>query len=180
MRFGETPATELPPETVIRLQNLSRLRFRFVDQVSGLKNKILAILDQIFPEYEECFSSVFVQTSKALLKRYPEPEELAQVDLSELAAFLAKHSRGRLGPVSYTHLDVYKRQTGNENDIVCYFPASGYNTNSNLGKGGYFRSSTVGSSSLTWCMGFASKGAISYPGYTKTSKYTVRLFTPGN
>jgi hypothetical protein len=70
--------------------------------------------------------------------------------------------------------------TGNENDIVCYFPASGYNTNSNLGKGGYFRSSTVGSSSLTWCMGFASKGAISYPGYTKTSKYTVRLFTPGN
>lgn len=97
MRFGQTPATELPPETVIRLQNLSRLRFRFVNQVSGLKNQILAILDQIFPEYEECFSSVFVQTSKALLKRYPEPEELAQVDLSELTAFLAKHSRGRLG-----------------------------------------------------------------------------------
>ena len=97
LRLGETPATELPPETVIRLQNLSRLRFRFVEQVSGLKNKILAILDQIFPEYEECFSSVFIQTSRALLKQYPEPEELAQADLSELSAFLSKHSRGRLG-----------------------------------------------------------------------------------
>lgn len=97
MRLGETPATELPPETVIKLRNLARLRFRFVDQVGGLKNKILAVLDQIFPEYEECFSNVFVQTSKALLKQYPEPEELAQVDLSELATFLKKHSRGRLG-----------------------------------------------------------------------------------
>ena len=97
LRFGRAPATELPPETVIKLQTLSRLRFGFVSQVSGLKNQILGILDRVFPEYEDCFSSVFVQTSKELLKEYPDPEELAQVDLSELTAFLAKHSRGRLG-----------------------------------------------------------------------------------
>jgi transposase len=98
LRFGRTPETELSPETVIKLQTLSRLRFGLVSQVSGLKNQILGILDRIFPEYEDCFSSVFVQTSKELLKEYPDPEKLAQVDLAELTAFLAKHSRGRLGP----------------------------------------------------------------------------------
>jgi len=35
-----------------------------------------------------------------LLKQYPEPEKLAKVDISELATFLEKHSRGRLKEAS--------------------------------------------------------------------------------
>ncbi len=40
---------------------------------------------------------MFIQTSRELLKSYSCPEELAEVDLSELSAFLKEHSRGRFG-----------------------------------------------------------------------------------
>ncbi len=95
LRLGRAPATRLPSETILKLQTLSRLRFEFVRQVGGLKNKVLGILDRIFPEYPGCFSDVFIRTSRELLKSYPEPEDLAEVDLSELSAFLKEHSRGR-------------------------------------------------------------------------------------
>ena len=97
MRLGYTVETKLASETTLKLQTLSRSRFDFVRQVGSLKNQVLGILDRIFPEYASCFSSVFIQTSKELLKQYPEPEELAGIDLSELSQFLKKHSRGRFG-----------------------------------------------------------------------------------
>jgi len=89
LRLGRAPATRLPSETILKLQTLSRLRFEFVRQVG--------ILDRIFPEYPDCFSDVFIRTSRELLKSYPEPEELAEVDFFELSAFLKEHSRGRFG-----------------------------------------------------------------------------------
>ena len=97
VRFGHVSQTKLASETVLKLQTLSRLRFEFVRQVGGLKNRVLGILDRIFPEYPGCFSSVFIRTSRELLKQFPTPEELADVDLSELTTFLNEHSRGRLG-----------------------------------------------------------------------------------
>ena len=95
VRFGRAPLTQLASETTLKLQTLSRLRLAFVHQIGGLKNRVLGILDRIFPEYPECFSNVFIRTSKELLKEYPEPELLAEADLSELTAFLQHHSRGR-------------------------------------------------------------------------------------
>ena len=97
LRLGYTSETKLAEETTLKLQTLSRSRFSFVRQVGSLKNQVLGILDRIFPEYASCFCNVFIRTSKELLKKYPEPEELAEVDLSELAQFLSEHSRGRLG-----------------------------------------------------------------------------------
>ena len=96
VRLGRAPATQLASETTLKLQTLSRLRFEFVHQIGGLKNRVLGILDRIFPEYPECFSNVFIRTSRELLKQYPEPELLAEADLSELTAFLKQYSRGRL------------------------------------------------------------------------------------
>lgn len=97
LRLGRAGSTQLASETILQLQSLSRLRFEFVRQIGGLKNKVLAILDRIFPEYPECFSNVFIKTSRELLKEFSSPEDLADVDLMELTAFLQEHSRGRLG-----------------------------------------------------------------------------------
>jgi len=97
LRLGRAPKTELASETVLKLQTLSRVRFEFVSLVGGLKQRVLGILDRIFPEYSRCFSNVFIRTSRELLRRYPDPEDLAEVDLSELSTFLARCSRGRLG-----------------------------------------------------------------------------------
>jgi transposase len=96
IRIGRAPATRLNSENTLKLQTLSRLRFEFAHQIGGLKNRVLGILDRIFPEYPDCFSDVFIRSSRELLKEYPEPELLAEADLSELTAFLKQHSRGRL------------------------------------------------------------------------------------
>ncbi|MBM4236845.1 MAG: IS110 family transposase [Firmicutes bacterium] len=96
IRIGRAPVTKLATEKFLKLQTLSRLRLEFVHQIGGLKSRVLGILDRIFPEYPECFSDVFIRTSRELLKEYPEPELLAEADLSELTAFLKQHSKGRL------------------------------------------------------------------------------------
>ena len=97
VRFGRLPDSELASEAVMKLQTLSRHRFDLVQSVGSLKNKVLAILDRVFPEYPEMFSNVFINSSKKLLQEFSSPEELAEADLSELTAFLNEHSRGRFG-----------------------------------------------------------------------------------
>lgn len=97
LRFGRVPDTRLASETTLKLQTLSRIRMDFVRQIGGLKNRVIGILDRIFPEYHRCFSSIFIRTSMELLKEHPEPEEIAELDISELADFLKGHSRGRIG-----------------------------------------------------------------------------------
>lgn len=97
VRLGRASGSWMPSEITLRLQTLSRTRFEFVTQVGGLKQRVLGILDRIFPEYASCFSDVFIRTSRELLKLYPDPSELAEIDLTELSSFLAEHSRGRLG-----------------------------------------------------------------------------------
>ena len=97
VRLGRARETRLSSETTVKLQNLSRMRFEFVTKVGVLKQQVLGILDRIFPEYSKCFSDVFIRTSRELLKQYPDPSELAEVDLTELSSFLSEQSRGRLG-----------------------------------------------------------------------------------
>jgi transposase len=95
MRFGEFQTTELSEESVIALRQLSRYRFSLVDTASDCKRRIIALLDQVFPEYEGLFSDTFGVTSIELLKQYPTPDELLSVPTENLAAILSKASKGR-------------------------------------------------------------------------------------
>lgn len=78
------------------LRELSRLRVEFTQTVGDIKRRILGILDRIFPEFPGCFGNVFGRAAIQFLKTYPDPEELADADLSELAALLKESSQGRL------------------------------------------------------------------------------------
>lgn len=111
LRMNRTEATQATTETILKLQTLSRTRFAFVDHVSALKQRVLGVLDRIFPEYPGCFSDVFIKTSRELLKNYSTPEELAAADLSELAEFLATHSRGRIGVDRAAEIQRYAKGT---------------------------------------------------------------------
>ena len=111
MRFGRVPETKLASETTMRLQTLSRIRMDFMHQIGSLKNRVVGILDRIFPEYSQCFSSVFIRTSMELLKQHPEPEEIAELDISELADFLKEHSRGRIGTARAEQIQELARGT---------------------------------------------------------------------
>lgn len=96
IRIGRFTKTSLSEPELLALRELCRHRFYFVDTVSDLKRKVIALLDQVFPEYQHLFSDVFGITSTQLLSQYSTPEEILAVDTDKLCAILSSASRGRL------------------------------------------------------------------------------------
>jgi transposase len=96
IRIGRFTGTPLTEPDVLALRELCRHRFYFVDMIAGIKRKVIALLDQVFPEYQRLFSDVFGVTSIELLKQYTTPEEILGVDTQKLCGILSAASRGRL------------------------------------------------------------------------------------
>lgn len=82
---------------ILQIRELSRFRFRLVQQIGDCKRKIITVLDRVFPEYEKLFSNVFLASSRQLLQQAVTAEEFAEFDLEELTVQLAKASRYRFG-----------------------------------------------------------------------------------
>ena len=97
MRFGQFSATNLAEEAIVALRQLSRYRLALVDACGDCKRRIIALLDQVFPEYDALFSDTFGVTSKEVLSRYPTPEDLLSVSTKKLSNLLEKASHGRFG-----------------------------------------------------------------------------------
>jgi len=70
IRYGDFLEASLSDEDTLSLRNLSRFRNYLVNSSSDLKRKAVAVLDQVFPEYESVFSDIFGKTSKELLLHF--------------------------------------------------------------------------------------------------------------
>ena len=97
MRFGQFSATSLSEEVIIAMRQLSRYRLALVDACGDCKRRVIALLDQVFPEYDALFSDTFGVTSKDILSQYPVPEELLTVSTRKLTTLLENASHGRFG-----------------------------------------------------------------------------------
>ena len=97
IRFGRYKASSVPQEKLLALRELCRNRFYLVDMGSDLKRKITALLDQVFPEFETQFDSIFCKSAVAVLKQYPTPEKLSRAQLGKLTEILQTASNGRFG-----------------------------------------------------------------------------------
>lgn len=97
IRFGRYCETKVESGDIYALRELCRQRFYIVDMISDLKRKVIALLDQIFPEYEKIFADTFGASSLELLSEHTSPEEILALSTDALAAILSKASRGRLG-----------------------------------------------------------------------------------
>ena len=97
IRFGRYCETSVEPGDLQAMRELCRQRFYIIDMASDLKRKVIALLDQVFPEYEKLFSDSFGASSMELLSQYTTPEEMLSVSSQQLAEVLEKASRGRLG-----------------------------------------------------------------------------------
>lgn len=97
LRIANLQPTDQDLPVILQLRELSRFRFWLTDQIGDCKRKVLCILDRVFPEYETLFSSVFLKSSRALLKEAVSAQEIADFDLAELADLLRNASRGRFG-----------------------------------------------------------------------------------
>jgi transposase len=95
IRVFRCQARDASIPTFLKLRELSRFRFRLNEQIGENKNKLLSILDRVFPEYERLFSSPFLQSSRQLLQKAVSAQEFADFDLQELTDVLQRASRGR-------------------------------------------------------------------------------------
>ena len=96
IRFGRYTETQLSSEVIMALKQLTRFRFYLVDQSTEFKLKAIAILDQIFPEFERLFSDTFGVSARAIMETYTTPEEILKISTEDLATFLIKASHGTL------------------------------------------------------------------------------------
>jgi transposase len=102
--------SEVQPE-LMQLRELTRFRAGLTDQLGDCKRKIISILDRVFPEYEQLFSSIFIQTSRRLLSEALAPGEFADFDLAELSELLQQSSRGRHGQAKAEQIQALARHS---------------------------------------------------------------------
>ncbi len=111
MRFEEYSATKLSEENIIALRQLSRYRLALVGACSDCKRRVIALLDQVFPEYGKLFSDTFGSSSRELLLNYPTPEDILEISTKKLTNILNKASRGRLGKEKAEELKAVAKNT---------------------------------------------------------------------
>ena len=97
IRFGRYTEGGMPPSDLYELRELCRARLFIVDMTADLKHKVIALLDQSFPEYERLFTDIFGLTSSEILRNYSTPEEILSLDTEKLTQLVAQASRNRFG-----------------------------------------------------------------------------------
>lgn len=111
MRFGEYSATSLSEENIIALRQFSRYRLALVDACGDCKRRVIALLDQIFPEYDKLFSDTFGSSSTELLLNCPTPEDMLTISTRKLTNILNKASHGRFGKEKAEELKAAAKNT---------------------------------------------------------------------
>lgn len=98
IRFGHFSESTLHPENIYELRELCRGRHAIVSMQADVKRKVVALLDQVFPEYETAFTNMFGDTSMAILQTCPTPKELSKMPLEELCHLIevSSHKRFRM------------------------------------------------------------------------------------
>lgn len=88
IRYGDFLETVLASEEIISLKNLSRFRNYLTQSTSDLKRKAIAVLDQVFPEYETVFLDVFGKTSKEILLNFSTSSDFETITSTQLSDVL--------------------------------------------------------------------------------------------
>lgn len=98
IRYGSFGESALSDEPLLELKQLARYRSYLKGTASDFKRKIIAVIDQIFPEYETVFSKqgIFGKASKQVLYELSSLEAINALPTEKLAQFLSEKSRGRL------------------------------------------------------------------------------------
>lgn len=111
LREDQVPCSAVPPPEVQALRDLTRLRFECAQQAVAEKQRVIGLLDLVFPEYSTHFSDLFGATSREVLAHFPTAEALAKVDVRRLTRLLKAASKGQLGRAKADQLKQAARHT---------------------------------------------------------------------
>lgn len=96
IRFGQFTTTSLADENLLAMRQLCRYRDSVIDCRTEIKLPISTILEQIFPEYEKQFSTLWGSTSMGILEAYVTPDNIANTPIDELFALIKDKSHNKL------------------------------------------------------------------------------------
>lgn len=74
----------LPEGVWAELRNLSNTRAELVKKQNAVKNRLIATMDEYFPEYTKVFKKILSRTSEEILKKCPFPEDIKSLGEEEL------------------------------------------------------------------------------------------------
>lgn len=96
IRFGQFWTTSMADENILAMRQLCRYRDSVISSRTEIKLRIGTIMEQIFPEYEKQFSSLWVSTSMGILEKYLTPENIENAPIDELFEIIKDKSHNRL------------------------------------------------------------------------------------
>lgn len=96
IRFGQFGTTSMADENILAMRQLCRYRDSLISSRTEIKLRIGTIMEQIFPEYEKQFSSLWVSTSMGILEKYLTPENIENAPIDELFGIIKDKSHNRL------------------------------------------------------------------------------------
>ena len=96
IRFGQFGTTSMADENILAMRQLCRYRDSVISSRTEIKLRIGTIMEQIFPEYENQFSSLWVSTSMGILEKYLTPENIENAPIDELFEIIKDKSHNRL------------------------------------------------------------------------------------
>lgn len=86
-------ASQIPVDALRGLRALCRQHHELKCDITRYKNRLTALLDQVFPGYEKIFANVGTLASLAVLGAYPTPQILLLASPTELSELIWKTSR---------------------------------------------------------------------------------------
>ena len=96
IRFGQFTTTSMADENILAMRQLCRYRDSVISSRTEIKLRISTIMEQIFPEYEKQFSSLWVSTSMGILEKYLTPDNIENAPIDELFEIIKDKSHNRL------------------------------------------------------------------------------------
>lgn len=96
IRFGQFTTTSMADENILAIRQLCRYRDSVISSRTEIKLRISTIMEQIFPEYEKQFSSLWVSTSMGILEKYLTPDNIENAPIDELFEIIKDKSHNRL------------------------------------------------------------------------------------
>ena len=96
IRFGQFSTSSMADENILAMRQLCRYRDSVVSSRTEIKLRIGTIMEQIFPEYEKQFSSLWLSTSMGILEKYLTPENIKNAPIDELFEIIKDKSHNKL------------------------------------------------------------------------------------
>ena len=92
-RLKELHATNMPVDAICDIRSLCRQYHDLSDDLTVYKNRLVSIIDQVFPGFQHIFGKVSCSTALQILSKYPTPDTLLTVSKDELIHTISLVSR---------------------------------------------------------------------------------------